>query len=184
MIVPTQEPERVRAGTTWQWRREDLTVDFPATAWTLKYWLKNATQHFEIVATADGAMFAISVLPANNSAVIPGNYRMIGAVEDGGAANRFEVYNEEIAVDAAYANTTVIDDRTHARKVVEAIEALIEGRASKDQEEITIGHTMLKRIPLKDLREFRDYYRGKVREEDLRDAAAQGRGGAKVLGRF
>ena len=49
--IPTTEPTRLRAGDTWQWRREDLS-DYPATAWTLTYWFRNSTDHLDVSAAA------------------------------------------------------------------------------------------------------------------------------------
>jgi len=63
---------------------------------------------------------------------------------------------------------------THARRVLTAIEAVIEGRASKDQEEYTIGTRSLKRTPIKDLLVLRDAYKAEVAHEDAQYRLAQG----------
>lgn len=182
--IPSTEPDRVRAGETWQWRREDLIADYPATSWTLKYSLKNVTEHLEIVAVADGAQFAITVPVSTTKSVKAGNYRMVGYVEDAGATQRFGVFDEEIVIDPSFANAGVVDDRSHARKVLEAIEAVIENRATKDQEEYQIGHRMLKRTPLAELDKFRKQYQAQVRSEELRALAEKGQGGGKVVYRL
>jgi hypothetical protein len=182
--IPLVEPQRARAGETWQWRREDLAGDYPATSWTLRYALKNATDHLEIVATADGIVFAVTVPLASTKTLPAGKYRMVGYVEDAGVTQRFGVYDEEIDVDPSYANTGVVDDRSHARKVLEAIEAVIENRATKDQEEYQIGHRMLKRTPLNELHKFRQQYEGLVRAEDNAERAARGQGGSKIVYRL
>jgi hypothetical protein len=182
--IPKVEPQRVRAGETWQWRRENL-ADYPAPTWTLKYALKNSAQHLEISATADGTMFAVSVSSTATAAVVAGKYRMVGYVEDASSpAQRFGVYNEEIIVDAAYANATAIDDRSHARKVLDAIQAVLEGRASKDQEEYSIGHRTLKRTPLAELKALEQQYRGEVAGEELAERVAAGLGGNKIVVRL
>jgi hypothetical protein len=66
------------------------------------------------------------------------------------------------------------DGRSHARKVLGAIEAVLEGRATKDQEEYTIEGRSLKRTPIKDLLVLRDTYRTEVRTEDAAAAVAAG----------
>jgi hypothetical protein len=186
--IPKQEPQNVRAGTTWQWRREDLVSDYPASkGWTLKYYLKNPSSHFEITATADGDFFAITVPiggTGNNAALASGTYRMVGVVEDAGPTQRYQVYEEEIVVEASYASTTALDDRSHSRKVLEAIRAVIENRATKDQEEYSIGHRQLRHTPLKDLRELRQEYEAKVAAEDWQDKIRQGQGGTKIVARL
>ncbi|HUO43549.1 MAG TPA: hypothetical protein VMT94_01395, partial [Burkholderiales bacterium] len=62
--IPRNEPPEARAGLTWQWRREDLSDDYPASSWTLKYWFKQTGANggkFSIQANADGDNFAILV---------------------------------------------------------------------------------------------------------------------------
>jgi hypothetical protein len=164
--IPTVEPQRLRAGDTWQWRREDLAGDYPAAAWTLRYSLKNPDDHVELAAAADGAMFAITVDIATTKSAKPGAYRMVGYVENAGVTQRFPVYEGSVEILPAYANAGVVDDRSHARKVLEAIEAVIENRATKDQEEYSIGHRSLKRTPLADLMDLRARYRTQVLAEE------------------
>jgi hypothetical protein len=182
--IPSTEPKKLRAGETWRWRREDLTSDYPATTWTLKYALKNASNHLEITAVADGAQFAITVALSSTKTVAPGIYRMVGYVEDAGPVQRFPVFEAEVEVEAAYANAGVVDDRSHARKVLDAIEAVIENRATKDQEEYQIGHRSLRRTPMQELMALRDKYRGEVYAEELKDNASRGKGGGQLVVRF
>lgn len=179
--IPLVEPQRARAGETWQWRREDLAGDYPATSWTLRYALKNTTDHLEIAATADGIVFAVTAPIASTKTLPAGTYRMVGYVEDAGVTQRFGVYDEEIVIDPAYANAGVVDDRSHARIVLDAINAVLENRATKDQEEYQIGHRSLKRTPLNELYKFRQQYQGQVRSEELAERAARGQGGGKIV---
>ena len=83
-----------------------------------------------------------------------------------------------------YDQAANLDDRSHARKVLEAIEAVIEGRATKDQEEYTIGSRTLKRTPVKELLELRDKYRGEVHAEELAENARNGKQGGKLVVRL
>ena len=62
--IPTTEPTELRVGDTWQWKREDLSSDYPATSWTLTYYFRNATAYFNVVATADGVHFEVTVAKA------------------------------------------------------------------------------------------------------------------------
>jgi hypothetical protein len=57
------------------------------------------------------------------------------------------------------------DTRTHARKVLDAIEAVIEGRATKDQYEYQIQGRMLRLTPLPDLIKFRQLYKAEMQRE-------------------
>jgi len=169
--IATNEPIEQRAGLTWQWRREDLVTDYPATLWTLTYWFKKigaAGANFSIVASADGSQFAVTVSAATSGAYTAGDYKWVAVVTYGSEA--FEVDRGEFTLLAKYNAAANLDDRSHARITLDAIEAVIEGRATVDQQEYTIGTRHLKRTPLADLMKFRDYYRSQVIAEDNKAA--------------
>lgn len=58
------------------------------------------------------------------------------------------------------------DIRGHAQKVLDAIEAVIEKRATKDQESYTIAGRTLARTPIKDLLELRQKYKDEVKSNN------------------
>jgi hypothetical protein len=108
-----------------------------------------------------------------------GLYRWTAVVDDG--TERVTLASGLVNVLPDPAKTGAgFDPRSHARKTLEAIEAVIEGRATKDQEEYTIGNRSLKRTPTKELLEFRDKYRADVAREDI----AAGRQSGKLVVRF
>lgn len=57
------------------------------------------------------------------------------------------------------------DLRTHPERVLAAIEAVIEQRASKDQESYTINGRSLNRTPIADLLKLRDKYKDEVKNQ-------------------
>ena len=171
--IPENEPLEIRAGDTWAWTRS--LDDYPASTWTLKYRFKHPTATgFEITATASGTDHAVSVAAATTTGYTAGTWAWQAWVESG--AEKYTVDSGSLVILADYrsgAATTTADSRTHATKVLAAIEAVIEGRASKDQEEYTIGNRSLKRTPLADLIKFRSRYRleaaGEAQAERLRN---------------
>jgi hypothetical protein len=180
--IPRNEPPEARAGLTWQWRREDLASDYPASTWTLTYWFKKTGStgaNFSIAASADGDNFAVSVAAATTGAYTAGDYTWAAIVTAGSEA--YEIDRGRLKLLAKYSAAANLDDRSHARKALEAIEAVLENRATVDQQEYSIGSRMLKRMPAKDLLEFRDYYRGQVAMEDMVERARNGQGGNRLV---
>lgn len=180
MTIPTNEPTELRAGNTWQWTREDL-ADYPAPTWTLKYALKNATDHIEIVASASGTYHAVTVARATTLGYAAGRYTWVAYVES--ATERFDVDDGTLEVLPAYAQASQVarDDRSHARIVLDAIEAVIEGRATKDQQAYTINGRSLERMPIKDLLAFRAQYKNEVEAEEMIARLESGQPGAPRL---
>jgi hypothetical protein len=159
--IPTQEPATLRAGDTWAWSR--TLTDYPAGVaplWTLKYRFKNAAGGFEVVATANGSDYAISVAAATTATYAPGSYSWMAWVE-GGTSEKYTVDTGVIAVNPDYRSGTasaVLDDRTHAAKMVTAIEAWLESRDSSVAE-YQIAGRMMKYIPIAELVKLRNRYK-------------------------
>lgn len=181
--IPTQEPAELRAGDTWKWNLD--LADFPAGTWTLKYRFKNAASGFEITAGADGTTHAVSVAAAVTADYAAGGYDYVGWVEAGAEkytlrAGRIDVLANFRGVAAAAAH----DGRSHAKKMLDAIEAWLENHDQGVAEYEIAGRRMKYYAP-DDLLVLRDKYRREVRlEEDARRAAAGLPSRAKLVVRF
>ena len=186
--IPSNEPLELRAGDTWKWNRTDKVSDYPSPAWTLKYRFKNQAGGFEITATADGSGgFSVSVDKTTTGAIAAGVYQWQAEVDNGTERYTLERGGYLTVVADFFSGTAgaAFDSRTHARKVLESIEAVIEGRASKDQEEYQIAGRMLKRTPIPDLLKLRQTYQAEVAGQEAAAKLADGLGGArKVQVRF
>jgi hypothetical protein len=187
--VPSREPDKLSAGTTWTWRRDDLS-DYPANGgWSLSYAFAMLGAQFVVnggMVVASGASFLVTVPVATTSPIVPGTYTWGARVADGGG-NVYEAGRGRLLVLPSL--VAGADPRTHARKVLDAIEAAIEGRASRTdlQYEIAVNGSLrrLWSIAHADLVKLRQTYRAEVAGEEERDRVAQGRSGRRrVLSRF
>jgi len=163
--IPTTEPSSLRAGDTWQWRREDLS-DFPASAWTLKYYFRNAAAKFDITAAADGDLYAVSVAKATTAPRTVGKYDWIAVVES--ATERFQVDSGRFEVLPNLATDAVYDARTFARKMLDAIEAALLGEATANQLNILEAEFENRRTKFDraNLLTLRAHFRAEVRAEE------------------
>lgn len=125
--VATQVPDSVFAGDLLAWTR-DLS-DYPASTWTLEYTLTNADEKLTISASADGDTHSVSVAAATTADYKAGRYRWFARVTNGLSIYTVEDGWIRILPDP----TKKVDWRSHARKMLDAIEAALEGAASKDQ---------------------------------------------------
>ena len=186
--IPTREPAQLRAGDTWQWRREDIADYPPADGWTLSYRFRHPTNTgFEIVATADGSAYAVSVPAATSTAYLAGRYSWAAWVQtQAGEIHTIDEGSVELLPNFRAANAAgVLDTRSHARKVLDAIEALIEGRATKDQQQYQIGDRTLVRMQVAELLSLRDRYQAMVNSEEAAERVRNGmRGGGVILARM
>lgn len=181
--MPTADapPDRFAAGDTLRWRY--ASPDYPATdGWTLAYRLVGTGVALTIAATADGAGFIAEATAADTAALaVPAAgvpCTLIGYVSKG--SERWAVYRAPCLVEPNPATVTG-DLRGHAARVLEAISALLEGRATKDQQSYRIGERELTRIPVPELLALRDYYKAEAQREANAQLLAAGLGRPRTI---
>jgi hypothetical protein len=173
--ITDNEPGSLRAGDTWKWTKS--LADYPASAWSLKYRFKSPTAGFEISATADGDIHSVSVAAATTTAYAAGTYSWIAWVE-GGTSEKYTVDTGVTVVNPDYRTgtaTSALDDRSHARKTLEAIEAWIESR-NPGVAMYEIAGRRMQYIPIPDLLKMRQLYKSEVSAEDAAEAIRNGTG--------
>jgi hypothetical protein len=176
MSTPDKVPSDLVAGDLWVWTR-DLSTDYPAATWSGVWYFENAYKTFNVAATATGNVFNASIAAATSAAYRAGRYRWQFVVTSGSTRKTAETGWVEVAPDPAAAGN--LDRRTHARRVLDAIEATIEGRASNDQVSMSIAGRSISRTPMTELITLRDKYRQFVADEESADDVAAGLGSKK-----
>jgi len=177
--IPDNEPASLRIGDTWQWTR--TLADYPAGTWTLKYRFKSSAGGFEIVASASGTDHSVNVAAATTAAYTAGSHTWIAWVESGTEKFTVESGNAELLPDYRSGLATVaLDDRSHAKKMVDAIEAWLESRDPAVAEYEIAGRRM-KYIPIGDLLKLRSRYLAELSAEENAARLARGEGiGRKI----
>ncbi len=163
-------PARLVAGTTVIIRRSFSNYS-PAAGWTYKLWIAGAVL-LSKDGIASGSEFEITLTAAETAPLTPGSYRYSERVTK--TPEVIEVSSGILEVDVNLATATAGDYRTHARKVLDAIEAVIATTATKDQQSYQIQGRALAHYPLADLLKFRQFYREEVRREQAAELVAQG----------
>ena len=174
------EPQQLRVGDTWSWRRS-VPGYSASEGWSLRYELVTIGQRIVIDAVAEGDDFLVLV-PANVTAQkVAGRYQWLARVLKG--ADVFSIGQGMVQITPDFASA--VDSRSHARKVLDAIEAVLEQRATRDQEEYSIAGRSLKRTSIGDLLKLRDQYKKDVALEAAADNMQNGLAtGHRILVRF
>ena len=167
-------PEKIIAGTTFS-QLVTLTA-YPAPEWGLTLLLRGPLK-IDVVATAESAQHLLSATAQSTSLWPPGIYWWAARATRGAEVVQVDEGQAVVGVDLASIDEPH-DARSHAEKVLSAIEAVIEGRASVDQQKYTINNRELWRTPIADLLLLRSRYRDEVRREQQAR-----RGGQSLLGR-
>lgn len=184
---PTSEPSELIAGDRWAWKREDLGSDYAPADYALSYSARlegAGSTEIEITASESGSDYIVEVGQATTAAYTAGVYHWQAYITRTSDSERVTVDSGTFEV-LANRDAATTDPRSHVKKTLDAIEAVIEDRASKDQESYTINGRSLSRTSLEDLMAFREKYRALYADEQRKEAIKNGEGhSGRVLARF
>ncbi len=172
-------PETIKAGLSFS-----LTLalaDYPAPQWQARIILRGpASIDLSSVPADEDHQF--SKTPTDTGAWKAGDYWFSLRVTDG--TDQYELESGRLTIQPDLeGQADGYDGSTHPEKVLAAIEAVIEGRASKDQDSYRINNRELRRTPISQLLKLRDTYRNEVARLK---AARRGKNvlGRQILARF
>lgn len=167
-------PDTFAAGTTFTALVTALA--YPADEWSATLILRGPAQ-IDLIGTAEGVQHRFTASAAVTAEWVPGRYTWAIRATREGETVQIDSAQIVVGVDLA-ALEAPQDMRTHARRVLDAIEAVIENRATTDQQRYTINNRELWRTPISELLMLRSRYRDEVRREEQAK-----RGGQSLLGR-
>lgn len=173
---PDGEPGRLVVGDRWLWKRADLGVDYPPASYALTYSLRleSAGTEIEITASESGGDYLVEVASATTAAYTAGKYRWQAYITRSSDSQRITIGTGWVEV-VANRDAATGDPRTHARIVLAAIEAVIEGKATKDQQSYSVEGVSLSRYAWPELVALRARYRDEVAREDAAERRAAGK---------
>lgn len=171
-------PKSIAAGDTWRFVASLSSYPAPSHSLTIVFW--NGEQRFSIDSTPSGSDHIVAQTGAQSSTRIPGRYSWKAFAKQG--SNRWQVAEGTTVVTPNVEGDRPFDTRSHARKVLDSIEAVIENRATKDQEEYQIDGRSLKRTPIADLLRLRSAYEVEAKREDRAARAAAGLKTGRIIG--
>lgn len=157
-------PDKIKGGIDFSARA--CLPAYPAGVWTLQLVLRGPAV-IDLAAVADGVNHVFSAPASTTTGWGAGRYWYSVRATDGVAKHEVESGHVEITPDLANASAG-FDGRSHARIVLDAINAVIEKRATLDQERYRINNRELYRTPLGDLLKLRSEYERKVAREDAK----------------
>jgi hypothetical protein len=147
--------------------------DYPSSTWTLAVYF-NGPRSLVVSGTADGSIgFSTFVSASQTAGLLAGQYKVVEVVTSGSRRATVSTTTFEFLSNPALTPAGT-DARSHVRKVFEAIKAVIEGRATQAEENISIGGRSLSRTPLAELLKLYKQYEQMVRDEEASEKIAKG----------
>lgn len=163
---PTSEPNELQLGDLWAWKKTDLSDDYPTASYSLSY-------EFNLVDGSTAANFTLTATESNDEYIIEtssttsytaGEYNWVSYITRSSDSARIKLSEGFTEIQQNYATTTS-SVRSHVKKVLDAIEAVIENRATMDQSSMSIAGRSLSRLTVDELMTFRDRYKTEYLKE-------------------
>ena len=176
--IPAAEPELIYAGQTLQWSRS--LSDYPADTYTLKYYLSGPADVTLTAAAYNTTDHLISETAATTAAWTYGIYEWRCFAE-------ITATGEKRFVDKGFITVKTTAGKSHAKTMLDAIEAILEGRAtSKDLDLVAkgIGDVNIAKKP-ELLIQWRNVYRSEYSAEVANENRINGKStNSKIRVRF
>ena len=158
---------KFRIGFKYSW--DEVIENYPSSSYTAKITFTNATATATITATAnDDGSYKFTV--AGNTFTTAGDYRATLYIIDGGD----NILIEEIDITVLPSVSSAVDARSHSKKVLDAIKAVLENRATVDQQSISIAGVSLSRMSIDQLLQLKNYYEQLYKQEQREEAMERG----------
>jgi hypothetical protein len=163
MNIPTE----LQIGDTWQWT-EGLTLYPASVGWSLSFSLYRYGQPvIQINAAASGDDFSVSVSAATTVGKAAGDWQWTAYVTKG--ADRFTLETGTVMLKPDIAAAVLTTDlRTENEKILDALLATQQRRATKEQESMQIAGRAIRYLAPDDLEKMIGIYTYKVKAEQGR----------------
>ncbi len=165
--IPTIEPFQIRAGDTAKWQK--TLPEYPSSEWQLQYTIYNTNYFYTVTATPqDDGSFLITIPASQTSQYATGEYKWICRV-----SKNEETYTVDSGTIEILPNPiSETDERSHIKKVLDAIERVMEGRATRTDLEYQIGDKRLRSMSIEELytawRKYKLMYEQELQAERLK----------------
>lgn len=178
---PKREPVSSGVRDRIVWRRDDLAAVYSIADFTLSYTFVsqlNTSEILEFAAIVADGSFVVEINPDNSAAFSSGAWSweaIITRTSDGKTAT----------VSRGVTQFSDTETASHAQKVLAALEATLEGKATDDNLRIEIGGRTLEKMSPGELLKWRDQYKAEISRQIQADRVASGLGsGRKIKARI
>jgi hypothetical protein len=154
-------PTNIKAGLSF--RAVIELAEYPTSVWSMSLHLRGPAV-IDLTAVVDGATFVFSADAATTADWAPGRYWFTLRAEGGGQVQEAGTGEIEVIPDLT-AQTAGYDGRTPNEIGYAAITAVLQKRATQDQQKYVINNRELWRTPMADLLKLAAFYKAAVNRE-------------------
>ncbi len=183
--APEGEPLEIVVGDFLQWKRSDIAVDYPPSAYSAEYVARitgGGSNEIKIPATEPSGedYYLFTADSDTSSAFTPGKYHWQLEVTQTSSGNRivFDVGDFQAIPDM---DNNQADPRIHAEVMIDKIESILEGKADSDVSSYSIAGRSLTKMTFDELLAARDRYRAEVVKHENRERVKRGKSSGSTI---
>ncbi|WP_341790617.1 hypothetical protein [Rickettsia endosymbiont of Polydrusus tereticollis] len=178
MNTPNIEPTSFTVGETVQWQKEIVNYS-PKDGWQLVYCFRNFAYRFEVKAQAENNYYVIRLSSEETSKYKPAIYWWQSRIIK--EEMQYVLENGEFVIKPNLALLDSYDGRSHVKQVLDALEATILGKASRDQLSYSISSRSLSRLSPTELLKWRDVYKAEYARNLQEEQLSKGLSGHNLI---
>ena len=163
--APKEVPRAIVIGDLVQFKLTQFSSDYPNTSHSMTFMARSGTGanvEFSIAASNSGDDYLFSASSNATAAFTAGLYHYQIEVLETSSSNRLILDQGELDVTVDL-DVNAVDPRTHAEKMLQKIEAVLENRADADVSSYSIAGRSLTKMSPEELLTWRDNYRREVK---------------------
>ena len=185
--APTEEPEQFVIGDFIQWKRTDLSTDYPNSTHTMAYVARiraGGNNEITISGSNSGNDYIFSANSSTTANYVEGLYHWQLEVTETSSGNRIVVTTGEWEV-IPDLDVNNADPRNHSEIMLDKIETVLQGRADADVLSYSINGRSLSKMSPDELVQWRNYYKKELAMHKRKELIKRGKPtGATISVRF
>lgn len=174
--APIGEPQIIVVGDLVQWRRTDLFTDYPDSEYAISYVSRQSADssgaEFSVTGSVTSGEWIFSIPSATSSAFTAGDY--FWQLEVRRLSDSERVIINRGSWDVFVDLDNAADPRSFAQRILDRVEALLEGKFVHDADSISVNGRTLSKMDQEDLQQTRNNMLAEVRREQAYERIALG----------
>ena len=174
--APIGEPQIIVGGDLVQWRRTDLFSDYPDSEYAISYVSRQSADssgaEFSVTGSVTSGEWIFSIPSATSSAFTAGDY--FWQLEVRRLSDSERVIINRGSWDVFVDLDNAADPRSFAQRILDRVEALLEGKFVHDADSISVNGRTLSKMDQEDLQQTRNNMIAEVRREQAYERIALG----------
>ena len=179
------EPLELVVGDFLQWKRSDIAIDYPPSAYSAEYVARitgGGSNEIKIPGTEPSGddYYLFTATSAESADFEPGKYHWQLEITQTATGNRVVVDIGDFTAIPDMDNNQA-DPRIHAEIMIDKIQSILEGKADADVSSYSIAGRSITKMTFDELMAARDRYRAELTKHENRELLKRGKSNGSTI---